>query len=375
MLGRLADILKSESLKSIYKSFPENLDRARKMNYINRESFKKYITCQKCHCTYPSELCLTKTGVTENIVKCSFVRFPRHQQKRMRTSCQFPLVKIIKTITGKKMLQPLKVFCYKSIIESIGELVQKPGMLDLLNHWRNHAMPNGVMADVYDGVVWNSFLTVDGKDFFNSRYSIGLMINVDWFQPYKHVQYSVGAIYLIVLNLPRNLRYRKENMILVGIIPGPHEPSLGINSFLEPLVIDLNKLWKGIQIETSKGKKQFLAALICNSSDIPACRKVGGFVGHSATKGCSRCLKSFASESHNFGEKLDYSGFNPASWPCRTVNEHRVQGMAWKHAHSMNDRSKIEREFGVRFGLLSFLGCLILTLFDIVWLTLCTISY
>ena len=28
-------------------------------------------------------------------------------------------------------------------------------------------MPNGVMADVYDGVVWNSFLNVDGKDFFN----------------------------------------------------------------------------------------------------------------------------------------------------------------------------------------------------------------
>ena len=66
------------------------------------------------------------------------------------------------------------------------------------------------------------------------------MSNVDWFQPYKHVQYSVGAIYLIVLNLPCNLRYyRKENMILVGIIPGPYEPSLGINSFLEPLVIDL----------------------------------------------------------------------------------------------------------------------------------------
>ena len=167
----------------------------------------------------------------------------------MRTSCQFPLLKIIKTATGKKVLQPLKVFCYKSIIESIGELVQKPGMLDLLNHWRCRTMPNAVMADVYDGVVWNSFLTVDGKDFFSSRYSVGLMINVHWFQPYKHVQYSVGAIYLIILNLPRNLRYRRENMILVGIIPGPHEPSLSINSFLEPLIIDLNKLWKGIQID------------------------------------------------------------------------------------------------------------------------------
>ena len=99
MLGRLADILKSESLKSIYKSFAENLDSARKMNYINCKNFKKYITCQKCHCTYPSELCLTKPGVTENIVKCSFVHFLCHQQKCMS---QFPLVKIIKASTDKK---------------------------------------------------------------------------------------------------------------------------------------------------------------------------------------------------------------------------------------------------------------------------------
>ena len=60
VLCRLAHILKSESLQSICEGFPENLDKARKMNYINREAFEKYVTCQKCCCTYPSELCLTE---------------------------------------------------------------------------------------------------------------------------------------------------------------------------------------------------------------------------------------------------------------------------------------------------------------------------
>ena len=136
-------------------------------------------------------------------------------------------------------------------------------------------------------------------------------------------------------------------MILVGIIPGPREPSLDINSFLEPMVADLMKLWKGIEVETSEGKLCLYAALICNSSDVPACRKVGGFVGHGAVKGCSRCLKSFASRS--FGEKSDYSGFDLALWPKRTLDQHRTQGMAWKHAKSMADRNRIEREFGIRF--------------------------
>ena len=351
MFSSLAEILKSENLMEISKNFPDTLSKALKVNYISRENFQKYVTCQQCHCTYPHEISVSRVQETDGIVRCTFVQFPRHPQRRMRSPCQSPLVKIIKTTSGRRILRPIKVFCYKSITESIGEMVQKPGMLDLFNHWKSRTIPNGIMADLYDGMVWQSFLSVDGKDLLNSRYGIGLLISVDWFQPYKHVQYSVGTIYLVVLNLPRRLRYRRENMIVVGIIPGPSEPSLHINSFLEPLVVDLLKLWKGVEIETSEGRHQFFGVLLCNSSDIPACRKVGGFVGHAAAKGCSRCLKSFVSPSHTFGDKLDYSysGFNPDSWPQRTVNEHRIQGMSWKHATTLAERTKIEQEFGMRF--------------------------
>ena len=72
------------------------------------------------------------------------------------------------------------------------------------------------------------------------------MLNVDFFQPYKHIQYSLGAIYLTVLNIPRDMRHKTENVILVGLIPGPHEPSHDLNSYLEPLVQDLLRLWKGL---------------------------------------------------------------------------------------------------------------------------------
>ena len=79
--------------------------------------------------------------------------------------------------------------------------------------------------------------------FFSSQYRLGLLINIDWFQPYKHIQYSVGAIYIAILNFPRALRYRRENMIPVGVIPSPHKPALHVNTFLEQLVHDLLKLW------------------------------------------------------------------------------------------------------------------------------------
>jgi len=37
---------------------------------------------------------------------------------------------------------------------------------------------------------------------------------------------------MVVMNLPREERFKTENLIVVGIIPGPKEPKLHINSFL-----------------------------------------------------------------------------------------------------------------------------------------------
>lgn len=128
------------------------------------------------------------------------------------------------------------------------------------------------------------------------------------------------------------MRNRQENIILVGILPGPTEPHLHMNSYLEPLVQELKKLEKGVNMETSEGKHLVRAFLLCCGSDVPASRKFGGFLCHSAAKGCSRCLKVFPTE--HFGEKKDYSGFDRQKWPKRTVKQHREVGMQWKHSNT-----------------------------------------
>ena len=45
------------------------------------------------------------------------------------------------------------------------------------------------------------------------------------------------------------------------------------------------------------------------SYDIPATRKVCGYYGIKAIKGCSKCFKSFTPLTDLFGSSLDYSGF------------------------------------------------------------------
>ena len=158
--------------------------------------------------------------------------------------------------------------------------------------------------------------------FFSRKGNFGLILNVDWFQPFKHRTYSVGVIFLAILNLPRNMRYKRENIILLGLIPGPREPSKTINTYLGPLVSDLLKLWSGLRLSIAGGGTMNVrCALLCVACDIPAGRKVCGFLSHSANLGCPRCYCNFAT-----GDALrrDYSGFDRSSWTYRSNTRHKA---------------------------------------------------
>ena len=50
------------------------------------------------------------------------------------------------------------------------------------------------------------------------------------------------------MNLPRNVRFKRENVLLIGILPDPHEPSRDINAYLNPLVDELLMFFQGVNI-------------------------------------------------------------------------------------------------------------------------------
>ncbi len=176
-------------------------------------------------------------------------------------------------------------------------------------------------------------------------------MNVDWFNPFKHTQHSEGAIYLSIMNLPRKERFLQENIILVGVIPGPKEPSLLMNSILKPLVEELKKLWTGVVLKDINNRSILVrAALLCSSCDIPAARKVCGFVGHGALKGCSKCLLSFPTAS--FGEKPDCSNFDRSQWTPRTNEQHREIADKYRNCNTRAGQKEHERDFGIRYTVL-----------------------
>ena len=218
--------------------------------------------------------------------------------KSKKVICGSKLVKevIIKSgSSSSKVFYPLKVYCYNSIVNQIEQLLQWPGFPHKCEEWRTRETQDNVLYDVFDGQIWKSFKWNDGNLFFGQERHYGLMMNIDWFQPFKRrTDYSVGVVYFVLMNLLRKERFKLENVIIAGIIPSLEKPSL--NTFLEPVVDELKALWHGMSLASSLSPVSltFAAALLCVAADVPAARKTCRFKSHAANKGCSKCKKKLS---------------------------------------------------------------------------------
>ena len=335
ILGSFSDVCKSLS-----KYMPRTVYSLR--NFLGlKDTFKKFVVCRECYSIYPMESCIDRPGVSK---LCQHKEFPRNRR------CNFVLLKTVELASGKKIMYPNSVYCYNSLKSSIERLFSQPDFASLCEHWREKEVVGGILSDIYDGHIWQDFLVVSGKPFLASRYSLAFSLNVDWFQPYKLTQSSVGVVYLTILNLPRSVRNCHQYTLLVGIIPGPNEPKRDINSFLKPLVDELKLFWSGehIKIPSLPEPQLVRSALVCVACDLPASKKVAGFLGHTAKFGCSKCLKEFPG---GFGN-TDYSGFDRSQWPPRTNHAHRLAAERTKNCPNKTQRQKLESEVGCRFSVL-----------------------
>ncbi|KIJ05743.1 hypothetical protein PAXINDRAFT_93040, partial [Paxillus involutus ATCC 200175] len=165
--------------------------------------------------------------------------------------CGQLLVKTTK-VGGVKASVPIRPFTVQDYDNFLAGLLSCPGM--------EAAMERGTMLndkyelwDIKDGTGITEIAGPDGKPFMDglqrSDLRLAWSLSVDWFNPHGNKiagkKKSVGSMAMALLNLPPSLRYKAENLYLVGVIPGPREPSLDeINHFLQPVVDFFLPAWK-----------------------------------------------------------------------------------------------------------------------------------
>ena len=345
----MANICRSPMLLEVANHLPSSLYKLQKYFGNSANKYTTYAVCPKCSALYDPEECIVKTRGIEESKTCKHIEFPEHPHRSRRSKCGTVLMKRVKVGTKFKLV-PRKLFVYRSIVDSLKEMSCRPGFLRLCEKWRERRLPSGELGDIYDGQIWKDVQNVGGRPFLSNPNNLCLGLNIDWFNPYSETRYSAGAIYLTIFNLPRADRFKIENIILVGMIPGPNEPS-NINPYLSPLVDDLNSLYEGVSFKNRLSLlsvtsiRAMLVAIMC---DLPATRKVCGFANFNARKGCSKCLKEFPTD--DFSTKPDYSGFNLDSWIPRDANTHRSEAKKAKAATTATGRQLIEKSYGAKYS-------------------------
>lgn len=71
-------------------------------------------------------------------------------------------MRTVRISAGTTILYPQQMRSYKSVIESLKVMIERPGFIEKSEALRSRNVQEGVLADIYDGNVWKEFLNPDG---------------------------------------------------------------------------------------------------------------------------------------------------------------------------------------------------------------------
>ncbi|KAF9037878.1 hypothetical protein BDZ89DRAFT_982584, partial [Hymenopellis radicata] len=201
--------------------------------------------------------------------------------------------------------------------------------------------PN-IMRDFDDSPIWKSF-----RDYFQTPYHLMFGVYIDWFNPYTNKiagkVVSCGAIVLYCMNLPLEVRFAPENVFIAGMTPIPKVPNAVTLSHIMHFIVKMIAMFgpDGPDIPTYSypNGTHVETRIVPTFGDLPAIRKLTGFLEHSANYFCWFCLCTLAEK-----DRLDFG-----EWLYRDDDTVREQAQAWKAEPTVTKKAAMATATGVRW--------------------------
>ena len=173
--------------------------------------------CTSCHKLYDSKIvCNFKKDNKLTIMCCCYGEFPNSSKKN---KCNNELTILKKNKNGVVAI-PKMLYPKPSIKQQLYIMYQRSNFEKMLALSGTRNYDNNYYADIYNGNVWKNFPFDDSRFFDkkNTTSNLGLLLNLDWFQPFKYTQHSTDAIYASICNLPRAERNKPENILYLSFL-------------------------------------------------------------------------------------------------------------------------------------------------------------
>jgi len=241
----------------------------------------------------------------------------------------------------------------------------------------------GKTTDIYDSETYRSLggkkVKLDGKTFEHQYFSdprdVALGLSTDGFAPFKRRKSTAWPLIIFNYNLPPEIRFHINNILALGVIPGPNKP-VDADSFLWLVVQEFFRLGVGVRAFDILSSKLFSlrAYLIIAFGDIPAMSMIMRMKGHNGFSPCRMCeivgLRIPNSRATTHYVPLNRAGhpqvhaddvetYDPEHLPLRTHSGFLTQAREVQIAPSNAEAIRLAKKCGIKgVPILSYLPSL-----------------
>ncbi|QRV77922.1 Transposase family tnp2 [Ceratobasidium sp. AG-Ba] len=224
-----------------------------------------------------------------------------------------------------------RTFQYLPLIPRLINMYRDPKTAHALGYRARYHSAPGNFADIFDGAHYKQLLdcqVVVGRDRLDHQYfsfdtDIALGISTDGFGPFKSRKQSCWLLLVFNYNLHPSIRHRLENMLCLGVIPGPNSPK-ELHTFLQPFIDELQELGQGVAAYDGERERPFCLRgyLLACFGDMPAVAKLMQMKGHNGKYPCRACnIVGIRTTRSKDPSKLSSTHYTPLARPFAGDNE------------------------------------------------------
>ncbi|QRV82351.1 Transposase family Tnp2 protein [Ceratobasidium sp. AG-Ba] len=191
-----------------------------------------------------------------------------------------------------------RTFLYIPLIPRLVNMYRDPSTARILGYRAEREPGPDTISDIFDGTHYNKLcgrrVSVRGQpldhNFFSSPTDIALGLSTDGFGPFHKDRQTCWPLLVFNYNLPPAIRHRLENLLCLGVVPGPCSPK-EIDTFLAPLIDELEELARGVPAFDGQHMRPFClrAYLLTCFGDMPAVAKLMCMKGVNGKHPCRAC--------------------------------------------------------------------------------------